>query len=325
MKIKFPLFFFLLPLVFAELQVGFYKSTCPQAESIVQQVIQTEFCRDPSITAALLRMHFHDCFVTGCDASILIDSTRNKPSEKAAGPNLTVRGFEVIDNAKKRLEAACPSIVSCADIITLATRDAIALAGGPNYTLPTGRRDGLVSNPDDVLLPGPGISVSGALQVFTAKGMALSEMVTLLGAHTVGIAHCFFFDYRLSNYEGSGAPDPSMDPGLVAELNVTCARNENATAFLDQSTSLTMDNEYFKQILLRKGILQIDQELALDRSTAGIVSGFASDRIVFQRSFAKAMRKLGSVQVLVGKAGEIRKNCRVFNTATKSTKEIRAF
>jgi len=196
--------------------------------------------------------------------------------------------------------------------------------GGPNYTLPTGRRDGLVSNPEDVLLPWPGISVPEALQFFTAKGMALNDMVTLLGAHSVGVAHCFFFDYRLSNYQASGAPDPSMDPALVAKLNITCARNEDATAFLDQSTSFAMDNRYFQQILLRKGILQIDQELAFDNSTAGIVSGFASDRIVFQRSFAKAMRKLGSIQVLVGNAGEIRNNCRVFNTAKKS-REIRAF
>jgi peroxidase len=63
MKVKFLVFFFALPLVLADLQVGFYKSTCPQAESIVQQVVQAEFCRDRSITAALLRMHFHDCFV----------------------------------------------------------------------------------------------------------------------------------------------------------------------------------------------------------------------------------------------------------------------
>lgn len=134
----------------------------------------------------------------------------------------------------------------------------------------------------------------------------------------MGVAHCFFFDYRLSNYEGSGAPDPSMDPALIAKLNMTCARNAGATAFLDQSTSFAMDNQFFKQILLRKGVLQIDQELALDNSTARFVSGFASNGVVFHQSFAKAMIKLGSVQVLVGKAGEIRKNCRVFNTPKKS-------
>lgn len=50
-------------LVSAQLQVGFYSSTCPQAETTVRQAVQTQFNSDPSITAALLRMHFHDCFV----------------------------------------------------------------------------------------------------------------------------------------------------------------------------------------------------------------------------------------------------------------------
>lgn len=61
--VSFLIFFFVLPLVLADLQVGFYDSTCPQAESIVQQVVQIAFSKDPSITAAFLRMHFHDCFV----------------------------------------------------------------------------------------------------------------------------------------------------------------------------------------------------------------------------------------------------------------------
>ena len=101
-------------------------------------------------------------FMQGCDASILIDSTSKEQSEKDAGPNLTVRGYELIDAAKKNLEAACPSKVSCADIVALATRDAVFLSGGPFYPVPTGRRDGLVSNPDEVNLPGPTLSVSQA-------------------------------------------------------------------------------------------------------------------------------------------------------------------
>ena len=261
-----------------------------------------------SRTCALIYSFFN--LYQGCDASILIDPTKNNSSEKVAGPNQTVRGYNVIDKAKKSLEAACPLTVSCADIITLATRDGVALAGGPN-TVPTGRRDGLVSNPDDVNLPGPGISVSGALSSFTDKGMDINEMVTLLGAHTVGFAHCFFFSDRFS------PPDPSMDPTLFAKLNKTCAKKASATVFLDQSTASTFDNQFYNQILLKKGILQIDQELALDNSTASIVSGFASNGIGFQDSFAKAMVKLGSIEVLVGNAGEIRKSCSAFNKKKK--------
>ncbi|KAK4732109.1 hypothetical protein R3W88_025097 [Solanum pinnatisectum] len=289
------------------LQVGFYNSTCPQTETIVRQAVQNQFNSDPSITAALLRMHFHDCFVRGCDASILIKSIGSKKSEREAGPNRTVRGFELIDKIKKTLETTCPSTVSCADIITLATRDSVALAGGPNYPIPTGRRDGLISNAADVNLPGPSLTIPQALQFFTNKGLTLNDMVTLLGAHTVGIAHCNFFQDRLSP-----VPDKTMDPTLVSKLLKTCVKS-TATAFLDQNTSFTVDNEYYRQIMLRKGILTIDQELTLDKSSAPIVTSLAANKGVFSQSFANAMIKMANIDVLVGSAGEIRKNCGVFN------------
>ncbi|XP_009627957.1 peroxidase 44 [Nicotiana tomentosiformis] len=294
-------------LVSAQLRVGFYNSTCPQAETIVRQAVQNQFNSDRSITAALLRMHFHDCFVRGCDASILIKSTKSKQSERNAGPNQTVRGFELIDKIKKSIETLCPSTVSCADIITLATRDAVAIAGGPSYAIPTGRRDGLVSNAADVNLPGPSFTVPQALQSFTNKGLSLNDMVTLLGAHTVGVAHCNFFQNRLSP-----VPDNTMDPSLAAQLLKTCSKS-TATTFLDQNTSFTVDNQFFRQIMLQKGILKIDQELTLDNSSASIVSGFASNENTFRQSFSNAMIKMASIDILVGRAGEIRKNCGVFN------------
>ncbi|KAL7197889.1 hypothetical protein ACSBR2_020418 [Camellia fascicularis] len=320
MKISFVVLCLLVPIVTAQLRVGFYRSTCPHAEQIVRQTVQKRFRTDRSITPALLRMHFHDCFVKGCDASILIDSTQTTQSEKDAFPNQSVRGFDLIDEAKSNLEAACPRIVSCADIITLATRDSVALAGGPNYEVPTGRRDGLVSDPNLVNLPGPSLSVSQALQFFTAKKLSLHDMVTLLGAHTVGVAHCGFFQNRLSNFQGSGKPDPTMDPTLVSKLFKLCGTqsrplSQDPTAFLDQNTSFAFDNEYYHQIKLKRGVMQIDQELALDKASAPIVSGFASNGIVFQQGFAKVIVKMGEIQVLVGHAGEIRKNCRVFNSA----------
>lgn len=196
----------------------------------------------------------------------------------------------------------------------------MALSGGPNYFIATGRRDGLVSNPNDVNLPGPSFSVQDALKTFTDKGLTLSEMVTLLGAHTVGVSHCGFFRDRLFDFQGTGRPDPSMDAGLLAKLQKFCGNvsrplNRDSTAFLDQNTSLAFDNQFYNQILLKKGVLQIDQELASDSSTKGVVSGFASNGVRFGQSFADAMVKMGSIGVLVGNVGEIRKNCRVFNGA----------
>ncbi|GMP39051.1 hypothetical protein CsSME_00010043 [Camellia sinensis var. sinensis] len=105
-------------------RVGFYSTSCPRAETIVQATVKSHFQSDATVAPGLLRMHFHDCFVQGCDASILIDGPS---TEKTAPPNLLLRGYEVIDDAKTQLEAACPGVVSCADIIALAARDSVVL------------------------------------------------------------------------------------------------------------------------------------------------------------------------------------------------------
>lgn len=222
----------------------------------------------------------------------------------------------MIDEAKERLEKACPSTVSCADIIALATRDAVALAGGLNYSLPTGRRDGFVSNMNDVNVPDPNFTVDQAIQAFASKGLTPFEMVVLLGGHSVGISHCSFFQDRVSS-EAS----PPMNKTLVEKLQRVCGSADNSnpdqTAFLDQGTPFLVDNQFYGQILKSNGVLKIDQELASSNSTFGIVLGLSRNEIAFQQSFARAMVKLGSVEVLVGSKGEVRKNCRVFNSRNK--------
>lgn len=250
----------------------------------------------------------------GCDASILIDSTNNNQAEKDASANGSVREYALIDQIKTALERACPQKVSCADIIALATRDAVSLAGGPKYNVSTGKRDGLISRASEVNLPGPGFTVSQAQQSFSARGLSLNHMVILLGGgHTIGVAHCNFFQNRLTNFQGTGAPDRTMDKALVKKLSGLCGSNTNAnpTTFLDQNTSFVFDNEYYNQIRKNKGILKIDQELALDPLSARTVSKFASNNNNFRQSFVKAIIKMGNIQQ--GNAGEIRKNCRRTN------------
>ena len=130
------------------LKTGFYSSSCPKAEAIVRSTVESHFNKDPTIAAGVLRLHFHDCFVQvlhlllpcllilidhgplvnwseqGCDGSVLITGAS---SERNALPNLGLRGFDVIDDAKTQLEASCPGVVSCADILALAARDAVDL------------------------------------------------------------------------------------------------------------------------------------------------------------------------------------------------------
>ena len=47
-------------------------------------------------------------------------------SEKFAIPNKnSLKGFEIVDEIKEKLESVCPMTVSCADIIALSARHAV--------------------------------------------------------------------------------------------------------------------------------------------------------------------------------------------------------
>lgn len=69
----------------------------------------------------------------GCDASILLDKVGTDQFEKEARPNLSLGGFDVIDDIKRQVEEKCPGIVSCADILALATRDAVSFRVSIQY------------------------------------------------------------------------------------------------------------------------------------------------------------------------------------------------
>lgn len=66
--------------------------------------------------------------IQGCDASMLLDDTPTMLGEKLSLSNInSLRSYEVVDEVKEALEKVCPGIVSCADIIIMASRDAVAL------------------------------------------------------------------------------------------------------------------------------------------------------------------------------------------------------
>uniref|UniRef100_A0A251T1A9 peroxidase n=1 Tax=Helianthus annuus TaxID=4232 RepID=A0A251T1A9_HELAN len=46
-----------------QLKVGFYNQVCPNAESVVTNIVRDAAKSDHRIPPGLLRLHFHDCFV----------------------------------------------------------------------------------------------------------------------------------------------------------------------------------------------------------------------------------------------------------------------
>ncbi|CAL9105213.1 unnamed protein product [Musa textilis] len=97
----------------AQLSSTFYASSCSNVSAVVRNVVQQAQSSDVRIVASLLRLHFHDCFVNGCDGSILLDNSDSIQSEKDALPNKnSVRGFDVVDDIKTAVENVCPGVVS---------------------------------------------------------------------------------------------------------------------------------------------------------------------------------------------------------------------
>ncbi|KAE9617325.1 putative peroxidase [Lupinus albus] len=316
-KSIFPIILLLLTLSLsiAELDANYYDKKCPQLEKIISETILSATFQDPKVPARILRMFFHDCFIRGCDASILLDSTPKNQAEKDGPPNLSVQSFYVIDEAKTKLEKACPHTVSCADIIAIAARDAVTMSGGPYWKVVKGRKDGKVSKASDTInLPSPTLNVSQLIESFAKRGLGVKDLVTLSGAHTLGFSHCSSFEARLHNFTLLHDIDPSLNTEFALSLRKKCPKpntNTNAGDFLD-STASVFDNDYYRQVLEGKGLFSSDQSLVADYRTRWIVEALAKDQSLFFKEFATSMLKLGNVGV--SENGEVRFNCRIVNS-----------
>ncbi|KAF8724139.1 hypothetical protein HU200_021155 [Digitaria exilis] len=288
----------------------FYDHSCPQAKEIVRSVVAQAVSRETRMAASLVRLHFHDCFVQGCDASLLLDNSTGIVSEKGSNPNRnSARGFEVVDEIKAALEHACPNTVSCADILALAARDSTVLAGGPNWDVPLGRRDSLgasiqSSNND---IPAPNNTLPTIVAKFRRQGLDVVDVVALSGAHTIGFSRCTSFRQRLYNQSGNGMADATLDASYAAYLRQGCPRSggDDNLFPLDLVTSARFDNFYFKNILAGKGLLSSDEVLLTKSAeTAALVKAYAADAELFFRHFAESMVKMGNVSPLTGAQGE---------------------
>ncbi|CAI0625683.1 unnamed protein product [Linum tenue] len=308
----------------AGLRTGYYDESCPDAETRALKTIRKAISKDVTVAAALLRLHFHDCFVRGCEASVLLNATKEGGAEKDGFLNLSLRGFDVIDDVKSAIEKSCPGVVSCADILALAARDAVQLTGGLFWKVETGRRDGRISlsKEIDANLPFSNFNITQLKQNFASKGLTKKDLkrsffiLSLLGAHTIGSASCLTINTRLYNFTGRSDTDPALDPTFASELKKKCKPGGILPVFeLDQGSSTISDAHFYKAVRQNRGLLISDAALLDDHATRAYVKRQSTSAAgaTFGRDFGKSMEKMGRIGVLTGSEGEIRQRCALVN------------
>ncbi|KAL1337659.1 hypothetical protein AAHE18_10G154700 [Arachis hypogaea] len=294
------------------LSFNFYAASCPSAEFIIRDIVTSSSSNDPSIPGKLLRLVFHDCFVEGCDASLMLIGNNTEQTDPG---NRSVGGYSVIESAKRLLEMLCPETVSCADIIALAARDAVGIAGGPMVQIPTGRRDGMVSLASNVRpnIVDTSFTMDEMVKLFTSKGLSVLDLVILSGAHTIGAAHCNAFRGRFQEDTKGRLTliDKTLDSNYAVELMKQCPASAMASATVnnDPETPMVFDNQYYRNLLVHKGLFQSDSALLNENSTRTMVKDFANNQQLFFVNWSQAFLKLTSVGVKTGNEGEIRRTC----------------
>jgi peroxidase len=128
------------------------------------------------------------------------------------------------------------------------------------------------------------------------------------GAHTIGVAHCSAFANRLSP-----TVDSTLNPIFAALLETECPSGSTKTVNLDVTTPTKFDQFYYLNLRANKGLLTSDQELQSNPSTSGLVNA-NSFFPTFAANFRNAIIAMGNINVLTGTAGNIRLNCRKFNS-----------
>jgi len=131
-----------------------------------------------------------------------------------------------------------------------------------------------------------------------------------LGAHTIGQARCTSFRARIYN-------ETNIDSSFAQTRRSKCPRTtgsgDNNLAPLDIQTSTRFDNNYYKNLLQKRGLLHSDQQLFNGGSTDSVVRSYSNSQSNFNSDFVAAIIKMGDIKPLTGSKGEIRKNCRKRN------------
>ncbi|KAL3630565.1 hypothetical protein CASFOL_023549 [Castilleja foliolosa] len=295
----------------AQLSHNYYKKSCIRVFEIVNGIVSKAIKHEKRMGASLLRLHFHDCFVNGCDASVLLDG---KSGEKFAFPsNNSLRGFEVIDDIKTKLEEKCPGVVSCADILAIAAMQSVVLLGGLSWDTKLGRKDSTkayTSAANSGALPSPASNLNQLIKIFKANNLTKQDLVALSGGHSIGQTRCGVFKSRIYN-------ETDIDESFATEARKGCPANkgDDKLEALDKSTPNKFDNSYYTAVTNRRTLLHSDQQLLSggNKEIMAWVRKYSYDNYIFKRDFGISMLKMGDIMPPKGTQGQIRKDCRKVN------------
>ncbi|KAG5053077.1 hypothetical protein JHK87_005275 [Glycine soja] len=268
----------------AELCTDFYSCTCPNLLPIVKKGVAKAIQKEPRMGASLLRLHFHHCFVNGCDAPILLDDTSNFVGEQTAeANNQSARGFNVINDIKANVEKECPRVVSCADILALAARDSVVCLGGPTWEVGLGRRASTTACRSDANnnIPGPFLSLSALINNFANQDLSVTDLVALSGVIIYlrclksGHIPLAWLNEKISEHTSTMIPTlipPTESPCRASAPGVEMTKYSNPLTTKLQSISII-----FQNLVSKKALLHSDQELFNSSSTDNLVRKYAAN------------------------------------------------
>ncbi|KAL6864761.1 hypothetical protein ACP4OV_015912 [Aristida adscensionis] len=294
---------------------------------------------DARVGPALIRLLFHDCWVHGCDGSVLLDETPGDgtETEKKAAKSVGLGGFDLIDRIKARLAGTGGGDASCADILAFAARDAAGILSGGRirYAVRRGRRDGVVSSAAaaDATLPGHASSFAELESNFAARGFDKAALVALAGAHAVGVCHRPSFADRLrpsaaAAHQINGTYQLALRRELLRTTATAAATARSNVRDMDRAFRAAssyspmgvdtaargaLDNSYYTASLQNMVLLKSDWELTQDDGALRRLVQYRDDAARWSRDFGEAMARLSELRPPVGARLEIRKNCRVTN------------
>ncbi|KAG6486285.1 hypothetical protein ZIOFF_054855 [Zingiber officinale] len=256
------------------------------AEAIIFSDVQRAVA-DVARMAASLRLHFHDCLVNGCDASVLLDDTAEMVGEKTVKPNANLlRGFDVYvaEEIKEELEMACPET-----------------SGGP--TCPV--QDDTVASWSlaTTSLPSPVPGVATLLQKFeTSASQPQTWSRSPAPTCTIGKAPCSTFAFRLA---GAG------DRIFFQSLHHLCS----GSTLSNGTTTIASSLVHLDVGLPARGCFCRTRpwQGKQGRWACSQIKAYAADE---QLAVLQGLRGLdgGRLAPPAGSAGEVRKSCQAVNS-----------